>query len=439
LYGLARGLLLCQDRRCRQQRKAAEWLPAPIEYDPFSDTAMRDPHPLYRWLRANAPAYRLEQYDGWAVSRFQDVWDAFLDREHFTESEGQVFPQQVVSVSHHGAQPPRAATNPLSMFNLLDPPVQTQLRRIMAGPLHPAAIARLEPFIRDLTRRTLDRLLAQGGFDVNADFGSTISCSAISHVIGLPVADVPAMVRLVNRINAREPGRSGMTEEGWAAVAELSEFTTDCVRRRRAGEITTPRPLIDCLLVCEIEGRKLTDTEIRNQLVSILIGGTESLPKIIAGGWLELWRHPDQRAYVAADPARCPAAVEEMIRFHAPAQWFGRTLIADVELAGTRMWTGQRVFMLVASANRDEREFEDPDSFRCDRKMRRVVAFGLGPHFCSGVFLARLEARIMLEEFLARVPDYEIDLDRAERSVSEFQIGWTAMPLTVTNARRSAA
>src|SRR5579862_6860790 len=187
----------------------------PFEYDPFSDSAMRDPYPLYRRLRAEAPVYRLEQYDGWALSRFQDVWDVFLDRDHFTESEGQVFPKQVVSTSHHGAQPPRATADPLSMFNLLDPPIQTHLRRIMAGPLHPAAIARIEPFVRDLTRRTLDTLVARGGFDVNTDFASVISCSAISHVIGLRVPDVPSMVRLVNRINARAPGRSGMTEEGW--------------------------------------------------------------------------------------------------------------------------------------------------------------------------------------------------------------------------------
>jgi len=205
-----------------------------------------------------------------------------------------------------------------------------------------------------------------------------------------------------------------------------------CIARRRAGETTAPCPLIDSLIAdTQILGRPLTDSEITIQLQLIFIGGVESLPKIIAGGLVELWRHPDQRVYVAADLARVPAAVEEMMRYHAPAQWFGRTLLCDMDVAGTPMRAGQRLFLLMASANRDEREFEDPDAFRCDRKMRRIVSFGVGPHFCSGVFLARLEAAIMVEEFLKRVKDYDIDLDNAVRAVSEFQLGWTSLPVTI--------
>src|SRR5882757_9967967 len=133
--------------------------PIGLNYDPFSENVMRDPLPYYRELREHAPVYRLEQYDGWALSRFQDVYETFLDREHFTESEGQVFPLETLATSHQGAQPPRASTDPLALFNFLDPPLQTRIRRVMGGPLHPAAIARQEGFIRDLTRRTLDRLL----------------------------------------------------------------------------------------------------------------------------------------------------------------------------------------------------------------------------------------------------------------------------------------
>lgn len=413
--------------------------PAPLHYDPFSSEAMTDPMPLYRELRRRSPVHRLEQYDGWALSRFQDVWDVFLDHDHFTESEGQVFSKEVVTVSHHGAPPPRASTDPLALFNYLDPPLHTQLRRLMAGPLHPAAIARLEPFIRDVTRRTLDRLCAQGSFDANIEFASFISCSAVCHLIGLPADGIPSLVTRVNRVSARAPGRSGLTEDAMAAVGEIYAFVADCVRRRRSGEINTVCPLVDCLMASDVIGRKLSDDEIVPQVMSILIGGTESLPKIISGGLVEFWRHADQRAFVAASTGRVPAAIEEMIRYHAPAQWFGRTLTCDLEVVGTPMRRGQRVFLLVASANRDEREFEDPDSFRSDRKMRRVVAFGVGSHFCSGVFLARLEARIMLEEFLARVPDYEIDLDRAVRSVSEFQIGWTNLPLKVVPSRAAAS
>jgi cytochrome P450 len=404
---------------------------ADFHYDPFSPEVMRDPQSFYRRLRAEIPVYPLPQYDGYALSRFQDVYQAFLDREHFTESEGQVFSLATLKTRHNGVQPPRASTDPLTLFNFIDPPLHTKLRRVMAGPLHQTAIAREEGYIREVTGRTLDRLLAQGSFDANVDFASFISCSAVCHVIGLHDADVPLLVSLVNRINARDPGRPGPSEAALGAMGEFRAILLDAVARRRDGLTAEPCPLIDSLLACDTLGRPLTNEEVATQLSSILVGGTESLPKIIAGGLVEFWRDPDQRAYVAADPARVPAAIEEMIRLHAPAQWFGRTLTCDMSIAGTPMRTGQRLFLLVASANRDESEFEEPDAFHAARKMRRVVAFGVGPHFCSGIFLARLEARIMVEEFLKRVRDYEIDLALAERSASEFQIGWVKLPMTV--------
>ena len=117
----------------------------------------------------------------------------------------------------------------------------------------------------------------------------------------------------------------------------------------------------------------------------------------------------------------------------AGAQWFGRTLKVDAEIAGVSMRAGQRVLLLVASANRDEREFRDPDRFIWNRPMQRVVAFGLGPHFCIGIHIARLEGRLIVEELLRRIPQYELDLDAGERAVSEFQIGWVRLPLVVRN------
>ncbi len=167
------------------------------------------------------------------------------------------------------------------------------------------------------------------------------------------------------------------------------------------------------------------------QLSTIVSGGTETVPKIVAGALLELWRHPDQRAAVAGDAGRSAAAFEEMLRYGAPLQWVGRTVTEPVVVAGTAMAPGERVLLLLASANRDEREFDDPDEFRWDRQIRRHLAFGYGVHFCIGHHVARLEGRVLLDELLNRIPDYEIDVEGAVRPPSEFQVGYTAMPLVV--------
>lgn len=121
-----------------------------------------------------------------------------------------------------------------------------------------------------------------------------------------------------------------------------------------------------------------------------------------------------------------------------PAQWFGRTLKQDAVIAGTPMRAGERVLLLTASANRDEREFTDPDTFHWDRPMRRVVAFGMGPHFCIGIHIARLEGRLIVEELLRRFPDYAIDEAGGERATSEFQIGWVRLPIIVYSQGNAA-
>lgn len=420
-------MALCQQLRARPKKMQMQ----DFTYDPFSLEAMINPLPLYRQLRERFPIYPLPQYDGYAVSRFQDVWDTFLDREHFSEAEGQVFMKEAVSKSWGGPPTPNPV-DPVGPFLFIEAPHHMNLRRALHGPLLQAPILRMEPFIREITRRKLDELCAQGSFDINSDYASQISSTAICHICGVPATEVSRIVHLVNSAMTREPGRPGVTEAGFAAMGELRGMMIEFVRLRREGKMPEPCPLLEGLFASEAMGHRLSDEEIADQVMSLVVGGTESLPKVISGGLLELRNRPDQLAAVLEDPAgRSASVVEEMIRYCAPAQWFGRTLKCDLTVAGQPMRAGQRVFVLVASANRDEREFENPDDFRWDRKMKRVVAFGIGPHFCIGIHLARLEARIMVEELLKRVPGYELDMDNAKKSISEFQIGWTKLPLIV--------
>jgi cytochrome P450 len=270
-----------------------------------------------------------------------------------------------------------------------------------------------------------------GSLDLNHDFASYVSAGAICLVLGIPLSEVPNVIRLVNAIMAREPNQPGFTEQGLASVGELFGLVTEIVARRRAGA-GAGIVMIDGMLNAELLGRKLTDFEITQNLISILVGGSETLPKIFAGGLLELWKRPEQLAEVAKEPANADIAFEEMLRFSAPAQWFGRTVKTSRELAGVTLEPGQRVLLIIAAANRDPREFENPDAFIWNRQARRMLSFGIGPHFCIGIHLARLEGQIMLREFLAAVPKFEIDEAAGNWAVSEFQIGWTRLPVRLT-------
>jgi len=204
------------------------------------------------------------------------------------------------------------------------------------------------------------------------------------------------------------------------------------VQRRRA-EAAGELSIVDGLLRYRLpDGSALDDVEAATQLLCIFIGGTETVPKIVAHGLRELAGRPDQLAAVRADPgARVPQACDEMIRYCAPAQWFARTARKPYTLHDTTIEPGQRIITLLASASRDERQYPDPDSFVWDRPIKRSLAFGRGQHFCIGYHLARLEVTVLVQEWLRRVGEYRIVTDDATRLPSSFQWGWNNIPVEV--------
>jgi cytochrome P450 len=399
-------------------------------YDPFSLEAMTRPADFYKILREEYPAYYIPEYDSWAISRFEDVWEGFLDSENFTETEGQIFSRDLLRVHHRGNPPPQKLDPHVDIFNNLDPPYHTRLRHAMTPPLLKGNVNKLEADIVRLTRDRLAVLRDMGEFDLNGDFASYVSAGAVCLMLGIAQSQVPRVIHLVNATVAREPNQPGFTEHGMVAAGELVGDLVEIIAARRVGKGADNR-LVDGLLAVDVTGRPLTDLEIAHNLVSILIGGSETLPKVFAGGLLELSKHQDQLAEVASDPANANPAFEEMLRYSAPAQWFGRTVKNGRKLAGVDLEPGQRVVLLIASANRDWREYENPDAFIWNRKVRRLLSFGIGPHFCIGIHLARLEGQVMLREFLANFPKFEINPQAGTWATSEFQIGWTKLPVRI--------
>jgi cytochrome P450 len=232
----------------------------------------------------------------------------------------------------------------------------------------------------------------------------------------------------VNAGSLAEPG-SGV--EVANARPGYLEYLVPLIERSRGG--ADGLPVADALVAYRLpDGSALSDLEAATQMLGIFIGGTETVPKIVAHGLWELSRRPDQLTAVRADiDTNVATAREEMIRYCAPAQWFARTLRKPFRIHDTTMEPGQRIITLLASANRDEREYPEPDEFVWDRRIERLLAFGRGQHFCLGVHLARLEITILVSEWLKRVTDYRILGESASRPPSSFQWGWNRVPVEV--------
>jgi hypothetical protein len=388
-----------------------------LHYDPFLEEVRRDPYPIYRRLRDEAPAYYMARYDAWALSRFQDIWDASSDSESYSAARGTA-PAQLLT-----------RDQPVTpMLNVMDPPEHTRLRAVIRGCFLPAHVRRLEPRARKLAGELLDAAAERGELDVVRDFAARLSVTVACLAIGIPVEDGPLLTSLVQRFFHHDPDTGGMTAAGLEALRELGAYCEQLVRERRRAGSATPDAL-SALLAFETNGRRFSDADAASHVSMLVIGGSETFPKVLANGLLRLWQHPDQRARLVTQPGLIPDAFNEILRYDMPTQFLGRTLKRDVRLHGQTLRAGQPVIFLYASANRDEREFPDPDVFDIGRRPPRILSFGAGAHQCLGTHVARMEGRVSLEEILGRWPDYEVELERAERLRTEFVQGFASLPI----------
>ncbi|NRA08825.1 MAG: cytochrome P450, partial [Myxococcales bacterium] len=226
----------------------------------------------------------------------------------------------------------------------------------------------------------------------------------------------------------RQQGTRGNTDTGREATVDLREYLGECVdaRRRRGGNAD----LIDTLLAFRWEGRALPPEEVVSNLYLMVIGGTETLPKVFAGALYQLWCHPEQRAEVVANPGLAADAFWEALRYEMPTLMLGATAEADTTICGgTTVLAGQKLMHLWCAANRDEREFPEPERFDIHRRAPRILSFNHARHRCLGAHVAQMEGRVLLRELLSRIPDYEVDEAQAVRIRSEFFRGFSSLPI----------
>lgn len=399
-----------------------------FSYDPFDLAVMADPLPYYRVLRDEYPVYYIDKWDTYALSRFDDIWRVLeVNDGTFVASEG-TLPAATVLAHHNNGPVPDPPLRPMPFHANFDSPIYEGVRRCTAGQFRPKSVATLADRIRTLANERLDELLPRGSFDLTQEYGGIVAASIVCDLLRMPTELAPEVLATVNAGNLAQPG-SGV--EVANARPGYLEYLIPLVQRSRAE--AGNNPIADNLIDYRLpDGSAFNDVEAATQMLAVFIGGTETVPKIVAHGLWELTKHPGQLAAMRADPAaNVPVAREEMIRYCAPAQWFARTVRKPFTVAGTTFTPGSRIITLLASANRDEREYPDPDEFIWNRPIERLLAFGRGQHFCLGVHLARLEITILVSEWLRRVPEWRIIGEAASRPPSSFQWGWNSVPVQV--------
>jgi cytochrome P450 len=280
-----------------------------------------------------------------------------------------------------------------------------------------------------IVKGLVDDFIDEGRCDLVQDFAAQVSVRGALTVAGLPLELAPEASGWVNAIFQRDDGHRGVTGVGVQAMKDMFFTLLDHVKAARK-DPSKARGAMKTLFETDVDGDKMDDFRIASLCSVILIGGTDTLPKALAATFFRLWRNPEQRSQLTGDLSLVQDAFLEGLRIDTPTQHLGRTVTKEVEFHGHTFQPGQKVMLMWASANRDEREFEAPDEYRMTRRPPRMLAFGHGIHMCLGKHVALLEARLALTELLSRIPDYEIDLEAAVRNRTEFVQGWLSLPAT---------
>jgi cytochrome P450 len=391
--------------------------PEDLYYDPYDVAIDVDPYPVYRRLRDESPVYYNEKFDFWGLSRFADVESALRDVENLSSAKGDIL--EVVK-----AEP----VMPLGVFINEDPPLHTVHRLLVSRAFTPRKMAAIEDQVRAFCAACLDPLRDGDRFDFTTDLGAEMPMRVIGMLVGMPDSLQRSVRSVANRRLRNKPGEP-------LPVSKDNYFNGNMFRDYVAWRKDNPSDdLVTELLNVEftdVDGseRKLSTDELLVFLGVIANAGTETVGRLF--GWLgkTLGEHPDQRRELARDPSLIPGAVEEVMRFEPPVHHIARYVAQDVEYHGQTIPKGSALLLMSGAANRDERRFENPDTFDIHRTgANSHLSFGRGTHFCLGASLARVEARVALEEILKRWPDWTLDMENARRAPTATVRGWDSMP-----------
>jgi len=390
-----------------------------VYYDPYDVDIDADPYPVFRRLREEAPLYRNETHDFYALSRYADVEAGLKDRETYISGRGAILELIKSDIEM-----------PSGVIIFEDPPVHTVHRGLMSRVFTPRRMNALEPQVRELCARSLDPLVGAGGFDFVRDLGAEMPMRVIGMLMGIPEEDQVALRERSDADLRTEPGKPMrysqerfLTGEAfadyidWRADHPSDDLMTELLHAEFTDETGTTR--------------RLTRQEVLTYVMVVAGAGNETTTRLIGWTGKVLADHPDQRRELVQDRSLIPNAIEEILRYEPPAPHIARYVARDVELHGETVAEGNAMLLLVGAANRDDRRYPDGDRFDIHREVSQHLTFGYGIHYCLGAALARLEGRIALDEVLRRFPEWEVDRDNAKLSPTSTVRGWETLPVVI--------
>ncbi len=395
---------------------------------PFADGV---PHHWFAYLRENAPVWWQEEADGpgfWAVTSHADCTQVNRDYEHFSSAKKATYIWELPEDD--------LAQQQLLMLNM-DPPLHTRYRRLVNRGFTPRMVNELQDRINAAADRIIDSVIEDGSADFVTDIAAELPLVVIAELLGVPNEDRHRMFDWSNRlIGSQDPEYQTGEEVTQQAAMELYAYASELFATKR----TDPHEdLMSILTSVDIDGEKLSGTELELFFLLLTVAGNETTRNLISGGMAAFFDNPDQWQRLREDRSLMPSAVEEMLRYVSPVMNFRRQSTEDFELGGELIKADSKVVFFHISANRDEAVFDDPQSFDITRSPNPHLAFGAGgPHFCLGANLARMEIRVMFEHLLDRMPDIRLD-GEVQRLQSQFISGVKHIPVAFPPAARLSA
>jgi cytochrome P450 len=401
----------------------ARELAASFDIEKLTREFYDNPYPTYRALRQHAPVKRMPN-GSYFLTRYDDLLAAYKNTEIFSSDKKKEFaPKYGTSrlYEHH--------TTSL-VFN--DPPIHTRVRRLIMGALSPRAIAGMEADLIALVDQLLDRLAEKGDADLIGDYAAAIPVEVIGNLLDVPRDErSPLRGWSLAILGALEPviGKEAFAR-GNSAVEEFLDYLKGLVARRRARPGNPDRDVLTRLIQGEGDGERLSEHELLHNCIFLLNAGHETTTNLIGNGLVALSQHKSEKARLIENTHLIKTAIEEILRYESSNQLGNRMTTREVELGGVTLPAGTSVTLCIGAANRDEKHFQDPETFDIARQPNRHLAFGSGAHQCAGMALARLEGAIAISRFLGRFPAYALKGAPVRGGRARFR-GFSSVPCAI--------
>ncbi len=364
-----------------------------------------DPYPILRRLREEDPVHWSDSIGGWILTRYDDIMTTFKDTSHFS-SEGRLA-KAVAYLPDESRAEFKTFEDHYRQKSLIhsDPPDHTRFRGLVTKAFNPRVVEAMRPRMQEIVNELLDAGLQAGRMDIIKDLAIPLPVTVLAEILGVPKSDIPLFKGWADDIIAFQGVNKPPVEtlrRTQEAILEIRAYLGKLLKEKqhRPGE-----DLLSELAAAESEGDKLSETELVNTCITLLVAGHETTTSLIGNGLYLLLRHPEQWQLLLGDPSLLTSAIEEILRYESPVARQPRLMKQDAEMGGKQLRQGELVFQMLNAANRDPAYFDDPDRFDIRRQKNRHIAFGLGIHFCVGALLARTEGQIVFSAVMRRLPN----------------------------------